>query len=87
MSQIGSCRVTEMTQYWLISGVCRVYVGSNRATFSQYGMLEMTYIGFKNEPNRVMSGHRNDSILAHIGSMSGLCRVYVGSDRVGLGQI
>ena len=28
----------------------------------------MTYIGYTNEPNRVVSGHRNDPILAHIGS-------------------
>ena len=46
-------------------------IGSNRAMFSQCGMLEMTYIRTKNEPNRVMSGHKNEPILYHIGSISG----------------
>ena len=31
----------------------------------------MTYIVTKNELNRVMSGHKNDPILDHIGSISG----------------
>ena len=42
----------------------------------------MTYIGTKNDLNRVMSDHRNDSILHYIGGMSGL----IGSNRVMFSQ-
>ena len=59
---------------------CRIV--SDRVMFSQYGTLEMTYIGTINEPNREVLGHRNDPILAHIGSMSGL----IGSDRAMFSQ-